>query len=228
MWDVASGTLLKTFPAKEGMRRLAFSPDGHFLAAACDEGYVYIWNPETGEGVAGLKHPYMVVSVAFSPTNPDVLAAGDYQQSVRAWNFKTGTPLKVLYSKPPSYGEAVAFSPDGQTLATGHASGTLLLWDANTWALRRIVRPKTANGDITSVAFSPDGQILGATDHSSALSFWDAQGKALGRYNISDGSETTGWDGSAFAISPRQHLVATTISGDFVQIMRVTLKRPGE
>ena len=89
------------------------------------------------------------------------------------------------------------------------------------------MRPAGQSG-ITSVSFSPDGKLLAATDEQSDLSFWDVQGKALGRWNISDGSATTGEVGPMFAFSPRQHLVATTVSGDFVQIMKVTLKHAGE
>jgi WD40 repeat protein/murein DD-endopeptidase MepM/ murein hydrolase activator NlpD len=230
LWDVHNGTLLHTFSEKDALRRLAFSPDGHFLAAACDDGSVYVWNPETGDPIAQLKHPGIVVSVAFSPTKPDILAAGDYQQSVRVWNFRTSTRLRVLYANPPSYGEAVAFSPDGQTLATGHASGALVLWDTTTWKMRRIVRPGGDTRDgISSVAFSPDGQILASASGRQTVSFWDAvQGTPLGKFDISDGSEYNNYDGAAAVFSPRQHLLATTISGDLIQIMKVIVKRAGE
>ena len=61
---------------------------------------------------------------------------------------------------------SVAFSPDGQTLASGSLDNTVRLWDVKTGAQRHTL---TAHWDnITSVAFSPDGQTLvsGSSDRT--------------------------------------------------------------
>ena len=50
----------------------------------------------------------------------------------------------------------LAISPDGATLATSTGTGTLLLWDATTWTLRR---SHTDDGSrLFGFDFTPDGQ----------------------------------------------------------------------
>ncbi|MDT8307043.1 MAG: hypothetical protein RRC07_14020 [Anaerolineae bacterium] len=60
---------------------------------------------------------------------------------------------------------AIAFSPSGDTLATGHRDGRVLLWDVSTGQrLQELDRPVSAPslGEITALAFSPDGTLLAA------------------------------------------------------------------
>ncbi len=226
LWDLGSGDLLDTLSAKDSMRKLTFSPDGELLAAACDDGSVHLWKTDTHQLVKTLKHPYIVVSVAFNPQNSAILAAGDYKQSVRVWNLTTGSQPRVLYSTPPSYGEAVAFSPDGKTLATGHANGDLITWGAGTWAKSHTMRyQKPGDGTgIDSVAFSPDGKLLAAASGEEVLRFWDPdRGTILGTFDISDHSASTNYNSAVVAFNPRRHLLATTISGDFIQIWKLTV-----
>jgi len=224
VWELRTGTLLKRFPVKDSVRQLTFTPDGTMIASACDDGLVYVWDTATGKLVRTLKHPGIVVSVAFNPRDGKILAAGDYRQSVRIWDISNGNQIRILQSNPPSYGEAVAFSPDGQLLATGHASGQLRVWNSRTWqAVWSAENPKS---EIGSVAFSPSGELLAATLGRSALRIWDpAKGGLLGSFDISDGSEPTRFAGTSVAFHPNLPLLATSLSGDYLKIWKINIQR---
>jgi WD40 repeat protein len=186
LWDAASGEEKATLDVREfGVTSVAFSPDGKTLAhgvyraeKGVTAGEVWLWDVASGKvarKVEGLRGQFQ--TVAFSPdgkalavgsgnwTKPGGVAA---EGAVTLWEVGTGKPLWAS----PVAGHlvlAVAFSPDGKTLATGGGqvrSGQLALWDARTGESRRVL--KVADCKSTSVAFSPDGKTLaaGSFDHT--------------------------------------------------------------
>src|SRR5262249_34058310 len=77
----------------------------------------------------------------------------------------------------------VAFSPDGQLLATGGGT-TLKLWDAASGREIHTLRGHTRSdydyfplgpGGVTSVAFSPDGLVLASTSGDTTVKIWDTR-----------------------------------------------------
>ncbi|MYG08147.1 T9SS type A sorting domain-containing protein, partial [Candidatus Poribacteria bacterium] len=64
---------------------------------------------------------------------------------------------------------SVAFSPDGNTLASGGGNG-LYLWNADTGTLKNTLTGHT--GAVWSVTFSPDGKILASASDDTVL-LWD-------------------------------------------------------
>src|SRR5262249_41668559 len=78
---------------------------------------------------------------------------------------------------------AIAFSPDGRTLATASYDRTARLWDTVTG--KPVGEPMKHQGEVVAVAFSPDGRLVLTADHWSrdrAARFWDAlTGKPVGQ-----------------------------------------------
>ncbi len=74
---------------------------------------------------------------------------------------------------------AVAFSPDGKTLASGAGEGEVILWDLA--GGQELMRLDDHRGIIFALAFSPDGKILAAGGHgtdgkSAEVTLWYADG----------------------------------------------------
>jgi WD40 repeat protein len=77
-------------------------------------------------------------------------------------------------------GEAIAFSPDGRTLATGGLDDRIVhVWDVATGKLIRELYQGSAGAK--TLDFSPDGRILAVSGFAPVASLWDlATGARIG------------------------------------------------
>lgn len=159
---------------------VAFSPAGTLLVSGTGDdvqrqgqsrGEIWIREVQSGKVLHTLQgHSQPVSCLALSPDGK-LLASGTSKLGqgipwdptpgeLKIWDVETGKELFALQGHvgPTT---AVAFSPDGQTLAsaTGYRmQGEVKLWNPKTGKeIKAIAEP---NGPIMSLAYSPDGQRL--------------------------------------------------------------------
>ncbi len=133
----------------------------------------------------------------------------------------TGSAARVLakLDLPRSGVAAVAFSPDGRFVVTGHRDHTARLWSARTGRQLRVLTGHV--GQVIAVAFSPDGKLV-ATGSSDGLGrLWSAKdGSFLGPLLGHTGSLTT------LAFNPRSDLVATGSRDRTIRVWETSLGHP--
>jgi len=109
------------------MDGIVFSPDGKLLASIQGD-LVRLWDPATGKVVRTIDKG--IVSIAFSPDGTHLAGTQPKDGSVAFVDVETGkVEQSVKMDEPPS---AVAFSPDGKTLAVGGAEGGVYVIDLST------------------------------------------------------------------------------------------------
>ncbi|MBV9122762.1 MAG: PD40 domain-containing protein, partial [Planctomycetes bacterium] len=160
---------------------VAISPDGKIVAsggkyarsvpwsggwALEDDRWIRLWEAATGRQIRQIQvTENSIQCLNFSPDGR-TLAVG-WGDKVGLWEVATGH--RLLFHGHPDEVQFVHFSADSATLASGDASGTVLLWDLATGKRVRSWKPerdwlprrdKNAPEVFRSVAFSPDGQWL--------------------------------------------------------------------
>jgi WD40 repeat protein len=160
---------------------IAYSLDGKTLATASQDYSIRLWNAATGQSLRTIPHSGMVRSVAFSPTDRNLLAAGDWDWTVRLLDLDGKVPERVMKGHRGAV-NSVAFTPSGKVLASGSLDGTVRLWHVG------LAQELITLGDLSStsesrvessdrrqihyVAFDEAGRTLAGGSGDNSVKLW--------------------------------------------------------
>ncbi|MFC4118853.1 helix-turn-helix domain-containing protein [Nonomuraea zeae] len=171
VWDLRTRTVTSTIPDTPA-GEVVLRPGGDLLVNS--EGQVV--SLSTGRSGPG---PGKTSALAFSGDGTR-LAAGDLSGSTVLWDGAVRRRLGVLatdkgsisHLTPLRFVSALAFSPDGRTLAVGDYTGLLHLWD--TESSTPIGLPLPTPGDaVLALAFGRDGRTLYSAGRHTGLRTFD-------------------------------------------------------
>ncbi len=183
LWDTGTGRTRKVLAGRADaddpdlVRTVAFGPDGRTLATSHNDD-ARLWDLDTGR---------VRDTVALRKPDDDNMAAVGFDRSGRALavaesgqvrDVATGRVTTTLKG-PTGLEMAVAFSPDGRTLATSTRDRTAQLWDLRTGKVLATLRSST--GVVSSLAFDAAGKTLATGTEDGTVHLWD----------VADGSRRT-------------------------------------
>jgi WD40 repeat protein len=178
VWNTADQKYLNDFAAHAGrITACRYSEDARILATVGEDQKVRVWETQTGKILHEYEAPPFAHRLYFSRDGRKLACAHWNEEhthgSVRVWDLKESGEIVTF----PAHLEQIwdiAFSPDGQTLATGSPDSTAKLWDLND-----VTQPKfVLRGRLLAVIsldFSPAGRRLAVSGDSGETKIWDVR-----------------------------------------------------
>ncbi|WP_026122308.1 WD40 repeat domain-containing protein [Nocardiopsis halotolerans] len=206
----------RTTFAEDAPIALSFSPDNSLLAVSQLDA-VTLWDWRESRALARIDHDSSAVPptpVTFSPDG--CLAAYGTQDGAVVMDLETGRKRTVGAKDTV---RAVAFSPDGSSLALGvdgDPDGQFLhLHDTGSWKLEARL---PGSGVLGSIRYSLDGTVVAGGEDDGGIAVWNVLDRSLAGL-IRDRSEV---GASAFDILPDGSRLLVIRSGSVVLVDRET------
>jgi WD40 repeat protein len=193
VWDTTTGIQTASLEGHDeyGVEALSFLDDGKTLASVGHDAQVRWWDMASGKYTATLDAADWTPAAAIGPVGRTVaIAVWDVgsvngenvvqENRVKLWTCATGkerpsrkaaSTTSLVFHPGASMVTAMAFSPDGGTLATGSESGLVTLWDVKSGKERAALKGHTDT--VRSLAFSPDGTVLASGSSDGTIKLWN-------------------------------------------------------
>ncbi len=233
LYNLADGKEIKAVALGGAVKTLQFSPNNLALAAGSADKTLQVWStpftpgqplsPDLLKPLQTFTHDGAVTDVAFAADNA-TLYASSLGNSVKAFRVAADAPTKSFGHPNQVY--AVAFSPNGNLLATGNVDGKIRIYDVAKATLVKEINAHTVKDmtQIYNVAFTPDGKQIASCSYDNSIKLFDATSGALVKefkaYKVKDFEKGHRDPVFSIAISPDGKFLASG-SGGIERVIKI-------
>jgi WD40 repeat protein len=160
------------------VRSIVFSPDASLMVTSAER-TIRVWELSSRECKAtGSGHEGAVTAVAFS-SNGSTIASGSTDRTLRLWELspaatESGPGLSLACTATLRAAEqgilAVAFAPNGATIAASSQDLKFMLWNVTSKLLTSTCTLKSV---VTSIAFMPNGVTVALGSADKTIKLWN-------------------------------------------------------
>ena len=181
MWDTSTTKRRSTFQGPQKITDAVSAISGDEIKLANEQhGIISLWEFRTNTPqpvFTDLNSDPRLGHSAVMALSPDAthLAAASLEEyeiyPLRVWNTNTKELLFTLEGHTRRI-QALVFSPDSKTLASGDIGNTIRLWDMDTQTPRATF--KISEGGFHTLTLSPNGKLLASGSNDGRVRLWDA------------------------------------------------------
>ncbi|NJR48793.1 MAG: WD40 repeat domain-containing protein [Leptolyngbyaceae cyanobacterium CSU_1_3] len=206
-----------------------YSPDGKTFTSDSFANTFGLWRVVDGTISDGLKKHSAVRAITYSPDGKTIAFISykkisvyigsnkDSGETIKLWNATDDSLVTIEHERYSPYDtvHALAYSPDGKTLASAGSDKTIKLWNTADGSLILILK---GHGDqVLSITYSPDGKTLASAGSDKTIKLWNtADGSLVNSLNSHDDSVR------AVAYSPDGQMLASASSDKTVKLWNMT------
>ncbi len=164
IWDLKTGKLARKIETDGGMLmpKLAYSPDGKWLAASNGQSILRIYDADTGKERHNIRLRRAPLShLEFSPDSASLYVA-DQDGKITLWDPASGERTASHAIPNSSAVRHLVFQPDGKVLALGYDMDAVHLWEVATG--KQLSPTGVPASVITEVAFAANGDLFVAAE----------------------------------------------------------------
>lgn len=191
LWDVETGTLLRTFSEHlTAATDVNFSPDEKSVLSA-EEKYIVYWK-DAVSGFIGRQRMYghtsSITSVEIS-NDMKIIISASYDRTLRIWNVENGDSVHLINAASGRFTE-VKINPASNQFASGGTDSTINIWDLNNFNLIKTF--KKDMGVVNSISYHNSGSYLASGGSDKKIYIWDLKADSvLTTLEEHDGSVTS-------------------------------------
>lgn len=149
---------------------VSWSPDGDKLAATRYDGYVRVWDSNSGKLLKMLTISNQPNAVSWSPDG-QLLASASDDGTVQLWDTGSYKNIRTLDGESQGgWAFAIPWSSDSRLIACSRDGNIVLVWDVQAGKILKVLDGQTRS--IWTTVWSPDGLRIASGSDDGTVCLW--------------------------------------------------------